>query len=148
AALLTLDALGDDPIELRIDAPDGSLDAAFSLIDVIGTLHVEVRTVGLGLVGGPAVGVLACGRDRSLSPHARVRLAEPRTEVAGRASDIQAAVAEHQRQLERFNRHLAAASGQPLEHIEADMQQGRYLDAEQALAYGLVDRVLGPGGTR
>lgn len=145
ATLLTLDALGDEPIDLRLDGHSDSLDAAFSLMDTVESLGVPVRVICSGRVSGTLVGLLAVAAGRVMSPHARIHLAEPRDAFRGRAADVAARAAHERDRLAIFQRRLAERTGHPLEHIEADMQSGRYLDAEQALRYGLVDAVIGPG---
>jgi len=77
AALLTLDALGDEHVELRLQAPMASWEAAGVLIDVIDVLGVPVHTVALGIVGVAPSGVLAAGSNRSIAPHARLHLRHP-----------------------------------------------------------------------
>lgn len=139
ASLLTLDALGDEPIELRVSGHSDSLDAAFSLMDIIDAIGVPVRVVCAGTVSGTLVGLLAVADGRVISPHGRVRLAEPRDSFGGRAADVAARAAHEQARLALFQRRLAERTGRPLEHIEADMQAGRFLSADEAVAYGLVD---------
>src|SRR5436305_200037 len=95
----------------------------------------------LGMAGGPAAGVLAVGDRRLITPHGRVHLCEPTVQMAGRAVDLQHWSQHYQSQLEQLQHRLAEATGQPFEHIEADMQRRRYLDADEALAYGLVDEI-------
>jgi ATP-dependent Clp protease protease subunit len=141
AELMTLDALGDDPIELQIDCAEGELEAALSLMDVIDLVGVPIHATARGLVGGPAVGVLAVSTHRLATPHASFRLFEPETRFAGSAQDL-ARWADHS--LERsalFCRRLAGAVHQAEEHVEADLAAGRFLSAEEALAYGLVDEI-------
>ena len=65
AALLTLDARGDQPIELHLDSPDGALGAALVLIDVADTLRSALRVLCRGQIGGPAIGVVAAGDHRA-----------------------------------------------------------------------------------
>ena len=77
AALLTLDATGDEPIELHVNSPDGTLESAFVLIDTLDLLHATSRAHGRGQVGGPAIGVVAAADHRSASPHTRFRLFQP-----------------------------------------------------------------------
>src|SRR5262245_49767081 len=77
AELMTLDASGTDPIDVYVDSPDGTLEAAFVLIDTLDLLQAPTRTHALGVVGGMALGVLAVGNHRTAAPHARCRLAEP-----------------------------------------------------------------------
>jgi len=143
AALMTLDALGDEPIELRLDCAKASIGAAFTVMDTIDVLGVAVHVTCAGTAGEGAVGVLAVGQLRRMGRHARVHLAEPQVRFAGTASQIEASFAGHQEELLRFLRRLAEATGQPVEHLEADVQAGRYLDAEAARDYGLVDEVVG-----
>jgi ATP-dependent Clp protease protease subunit len=142
ASLMTLDALGDDHIVLRLDCPDASLEAAFTLIDTIDLLGVPVHVLCTGMAGGPAAVVLAAGARRLITPHGRVMLAEPTVSLAGRASDLESWSEHYRAQLERLQHRLADATGQPFEHIEADMQRRRYLSAEDAVAYGVVDEIV------
>ena len=144
AALMTLDALGDEPIDLRVDCPRASLDAAFTVMDTIDALGVSVTVRCVGTVGQGAVGVLAVGTRRQITQHGRVHLAEPEVAFSGRASEIEMASAHHAAHLVRFQRRLAEATDRRLEHIEADMAASRMLDGPAALAYGLVDKVLVP----
>ena len=148
ASLMTLDALGDDRITLRLDCGDGSLEGAFTLIDTIDLLGVPVDVMCVGMAGGPAAGVLAVGDRRLITPHGRVHLCEPTVQMAGRAVDLQHWSQHYQSQLEQLQHRLADATGQPFEHIEADMQRRRYLDAEEALSYGLVDEIVTPASKR
>jgi ATP-dependent Clp protease, protease subunit len=143
AALMTLDALGDDPIELRLDCAKGSIGSAFTVMDTMDVIGVPVYVTCVGTAGEGAVGVLAVGVRRRMGRHARVYLAEPQARFAGTASQIQASFAGHQDELLRFLRRLAEATGRPVEHLEADLQAGRYLDAAGARDYGLVDEVVG-----
>src|SRR5262245_39597821 len=70
AALLTLDAVSDEPIDLYVDSPDGTLGAAFALIDVLDANHAAVRIHCRGRLGGPAIGLLAACDRRVAAPHA------------------------------------------------------------------------------
>jgi len=144
AALMTLDALGDDPIDLRVDCPRASLDAAFTVMDTIDALGVSVAVTCVGTVGQGAAGILAVGSRRKISRHGRVHLVEPEVAFSGRATEIEMAWVHHAAHLARFQRRLAEATGHRLEHIEADMAVSRMLDAPAALAYGLVDEILVP----
>jgi ATP-dependent Clp protease protease subunit len=139
AELMMLDATGDQAVALHVDSAGGSLEAAFAVIDTIDLLGVPVETICIGRAEGSAVGVVAAAPRRHAAPHARFHLCEPSATVEGRASQIEAGAAHHQAQTARFARRLARASGRPAEHVEADLSMGRWLDAEEAVAYGLVD---------
>jgi ATP-dependent Clp protease protease subunit len=144
AQLMTLDALGAEPITLYLDSPDASLEAAFALIDTLKLLRSEAYAHCLGRLGGPSVAVLAVADRRSASPNARFRLAQPRLEVSGTADRLSAASHHFQDLLRRLQVELAEATGQPLEEVAIDLRRERYLDAQEALAYGLIDQIGAP----
>jgi len=142
--LMTLDAAGDDPIHLQLDSPDGSVDAALSLMDVVDLAGVPVHGTCTGLVGGPAVGVLAVCSHRMATPHGRIRLAEPAASFAGSARDLER-WADHQRDRTAvFCRRLADAVGRTVDVVADDLRAGRFLSADEAVGYGLVDEVCRP----
>jgi ATP-dependent Clp protease protease subunit len=139
AALLTLDALGDEHVELRLQAPMATWEAAGVLIDVIDVLGVPVHTVALGLVGGGAVGVLAAGSHRAISPHARLHLRHPDTAAWGRPGDISRTIEAQTSLQAEFQRLLAERTGRPVLEIEEEWVRGGYLDAPSAIALGYAD---------
>jgi ATP-dependent Clp protease protease subunit len=139
AALLTLDALGDEHVELRLQAPTATWEAAGVVIDVIDVLGVPVHTVALGLVGGGAVGVLAAGARRSVAPHARLHLRHPESTASGRPGDIARTVDAQMSLQAEFMRLLAGRTGRPEIEIEEEWSRGGYLDAPSAIALGYAD---------
>lgn len=143
ASLMTLDAVGDGPVEMRIGAESDSLEAAFALIDTIDSLGIEVNATVAGTVGGTMVGVLAACRRRRIGALGHIHLREPRAEFTGVASELHRQAADMQERVERFARRLAQATGRPFEHVEADLRNGRHFDASAAIAYGLVDEMVG-----
>ncbi len=145
AELISLEGTGNGTVSLHVDSEGGPLEAAFAVIDTIDLLGVPVETTCVGRAEGSAVGVVAAAPVRRAAPHARFHLCEPRTTVEGRAVQIEAWAEHHQAQVASFAARLATASGRPVEHVEADLGMGRWLDAEAAVAYGLVDEVWRPG---
>jgi ATP-dependent Clp protease protease subunit len=144
AALMTLDADGDGSIELRIDSPGGATGAALAVMDIIDLLGVVVRGWCTGQVAGSAVGVLAVCHHRTISPHARIHLAEPRIEFEGDARLLERLAAEHADRWAMFCRRVAEATGRTAEQIGEDAAGGRFLTADDAVAYGVVDQVATP----
>jgi len=144
AELMTLDAIGDEPIQLHIDSGGGTLDAALSLIDVIDLLGVELQATCVGQAFGPALGPLAVAPVRRATPHARFRLSEPSVDASGTARDLEAWVQDHRRRLGQFCQRLAEAVHRPADAVEEDLRSGRFLDAEEARRYGIIDEVCGP----
>jgi ATP-dependent Clp protease protease subunit len=141
AQIMTLDASGDAPIDVIMVSGDGTLEAAFVLIDVFDTAQASVRVHCQGQVGGPAVGVAAAADQRSASPHTRFRLSAPPSQLAGTPDQLAAHSQEHRHLLWRFQARLAKATGRPVENVADDMRRARYMDAREALDYGLIDTI-------
>lgn len=143
AELMTLDATGDSGITLMLDAAGTTLTSAFTVMDVIDLLGVPVRAVCMGRAEGAAVGIQAVCQHRSAGPNARFRLRDPDIQTAGTASQLTQAVEHHAEQLRRFHQRIAQAVNQPVEVVATDFADGRYLDANEAKRYGLVDEIVG-----
>jgi ATP-dependent Clp protease protease subunit len=142
AALMTLDALGDQPIELRLNAESDSLDVAFTVMDTVDVLGVQVNATVASTVGGTVAGVLAVCAHRRMGTLGRIHLREPTADFSGAATDLNRHASDLESRLHDYVRRLAEATGRPFEHVEADLRSGRHLSAETALSYGLVDEVL------
>jgi ATP-dependent Clp protease, protease subunit len=141
ALLMTLAATSAEPIDIHLDSPDGPIAAAFVLIDALDVLSAPVRARCRGQIGGPVIGVVAAARYRSASPHTRFRLGQPKAQFSGSPDQIAAQNREHQDLLWRLHARLAQVTGRPAEEIADDMRRGRYLDACEALDYGLIDEI-------
>ena len=145
AALLTLDASGNQPIELHLDSPGGALGAAFALVDTADTLRLELRVLCRGQIGGAAIAVVAAADHRIAAPHTRFHLAQPTESFTGTPEEIAAQSRRQQELLWKLYGHLARRTGRPAEEIAEAMRRGRYLDAREALDYGLIDEIAGGG---
>jgi ATP-dependent Clp protease, protease subunit len=144
AALMTLDATGDEKVQLLLNCSGGTYDAAFTIIDVIDLLGVPVHATCMGAIEGPPVGVLAVADHRVAAPHTRVRLDEPSSAFEGRAGDVARWADEQRRQQERFCARLAAAMQRPARWVTEAIRKGRTLDVHEAVRYGLVDEIASP----
>jgi ATP-dependent Clp protease, protease subunit len=141
AQIVALDAAGDAPIELVLSSGDGALEAVFALVDAIDAARATVRVQCQGQVSGPAIGVLAAADHRVATPHTTFRLMAPTTQLAGPPERIVEQSEQHRHLLWRLQARLAKATGRPAEDVADDMRRGRYLDAREALAYGLIDAI-------
>jgi len=141
AELMTLDASGDNPVDLRIDACGGTFEAAFTLMDVIDLLGVPVTATCMGRAEGPVVGVLAVAHRRVAAPHARLRLCLPAVAFDGRSREVAGWANDQRRQVDRFAQRVAGASGLSAERVLAELEAGRYLDAAEARRLRLIDEV-------
>jgi ATP-dependent Clp protease protease subunit len=144
AELMTLDAEGDSGITLRIDCGDGSLATALTLMDVIELLGVPVRATCMGQVGGPAVGVLAVCTYREALPSTRFYLREPSTQMEAHVREVEQWAQMRSDERERFCERLALAVGQPVSVIADDLASGRFMGADDASVYGLIDEICRP----
>lgn len=143
-ALMTLDANGDESVQLQIDSDDGTTSAAHALIDVVDLLGVPVYATCIGRIAGPALGVFAVCQHRTMSPHATLRLIEPPVEVHGNARQLEQLVSAHSGSWEAFCRRLSEITGQAIDRIQDDAARGRFFSAAEAIDYGLVDEVATP----
>jgi len=141
AQIMTLDASGDEPIDVVLGSLDGTLEAAFMLMDVVDAARATVRVHCQGQVGGPAIGVAAAADQRSASPHTTFRLSAPASQMTGTPDQIAAQSQQHRHLLWRFQARLAKATDRAVEDVADDMRRARYLDAREALDYRLIDTI-------
>ncbi len=144
AELMTLDAEGDDPVTLRVDCGEAALAPALTLMDVVELMGVPVRALCLGQVGGGAVGVVAVCGHRSALPSTRFSLSEPATQLQAHVRDVGRWAELRSDERERFCARVAAATGQPPGTVRQDLERGRFLGADEALGYGILDEVARP----
>jgi len=143
--LLTLDAEGDDPVQLVVDAPSADLDAAYVLFDVCEALSAPLEIVVAGRLGDAGV-VLLTGRGRRLGrPNARLHLCEPRFEpTTATAEQASRLVAEQRRRIGDLIERISERTTRPAPLVADDLSRGLYLSSDEAVAYGLLDEVLRP----
>ena len=137
----------DKAISLYINSPGGSMDAMFAIYDSMQHIRPAVHTTCIGMAASAASLILAGGEDgsRSILPHGRVMIHQPWVQnVGGQASDIEIHANEILRQREQANDILAAHTGQDIDKIRQDTDRDRWLTADQAVEYGVVDTILAP----
>jgi ATP-dependent Clp protease protease subunit len=137
----------DKPIALYVNSPGGSMDSMFAIYDSMQHIRPTVHTTCIGMAASAASLVLAGGEagSRSILPHGRVMIHQPWVQnVGGQASDIEIHAAEILRQRELANDILARHTGQDVSRIRQDTDRDRWLTAEEAVEYGLVDTILAP----
>jgi ATP-dependent Clp protease protease subunit len=140
--LMALDADSDDPIELVINSPGGPIDAGLAVIDTLDVLRAPVATLCLGQAGGTAAAVLACGRGRRrATPTARLCLRLAPASLSGGASHLRARADQLEQRRDELAVRLASATGQLPAVIALHLEEGRFMTADQAVGYGLVDEL-------
>ena len=138
---------GKDPekdISLYINSPGGSVTAGMGIYDTMNYIKCDVSTICVGMAASMGAFLLSSGAKgkRYTLPNSEIMIHQPLGGAQGQASDI-AIQAEHIIKIkQRMNRILAANTSQPLEKIEKDVDRDFYMNAEEALAYGLVDKIF------
>jgi ATP-dependent Clp protease protease subunit len=139
--LMTLDATGDDAVQMLVNSPGGTLDAAFTLIDVIDLLGVPVHATCIGRVEGSALGVLAVATRRYAVRHARFRATLPRDTYVGNADELAAWSAQRDADVQRFAARLSEDVRMSEPAVVEAFQTGRYFDAQEAIRLGFIDEI-------
>jgi ATP-dependent Clp protease protease subunit len=131
-------------ISLYINSPGGSVDDTMAVYDTIRFVASPVATFCIGRAQPGAALILAAGTKgrRHALPHAKVMLHQPWGGVTGQAADIKIQAEEILKAKKVINEIIAKHSGQPIEKIQEETERDRYLSADEALQYGLIDEVL------
>lgn len=145
AQLLFLES--EDPekgIHLYINSPGGSVSAGLAIYDTMQYIKSPVSTICVGLAASMAAVLLAGGAKgkRLALPNAEMMIHQPSGGTRGQVSDIEIHARNILKTRERLNRILAAHTGQPVERIAQDTDRDNFMTAEEALKYGLIDRVI------
>jgi ATP-dependent Clp protease, protease subunit len=146
AQLLFLEAdAPEKDIQLYINSPGGDVSAGLAIYDTMQHLSSPVNTICMGMAASMGCFLLATGRKgkRNALPHARIMMHQPSGGTGrGTASDIEIAAKEIIYMRAKMFELLAKHSGQPLERIEREFDRDRYMSAEEAVRYGIIDRVV------
>ena len=131
-------------IHFYINSPGGSVTSTMAVYDTMQILSCPVATYCVGLAASGGAVLLAGGSKgkRFALPHAKVMIHQPYGQVGGQVSDIEIQADEIIKTREVLNKILADHTGQPIERIAKDTDRDRYLSAEEAKEYGLVDEIL------
>jgi len=138
----------EDPekdISLYINSPGGSITAGLAILDTMRLVEPDIVTYCVGQAASMAAILLACGTPgkRYALPHSRILIHQPSMSgLAGQAADIDIHAREILRLRETLNQILAEATGQPVEKIARDVDRDYIMDAQQALEYGMIDKII------
>jgi ATP-dependent Clp protease, protease subunit len=145
AQLLFLDR--EDPekdIQIYINSPGGQIYAGMAIYDTMQLVRAPVSTIAVGVTASFGTLLLTAGHKgkRYALPHATIHMHQPLGGAQGQATEIEIQAREILRLREELNQIMAHHTGQPVERIAEDTERDRYMTAEQAKEYGLVDEVL------
>ncbi len=145
AQLLFLESENPDKeIHLYINSPGGSVSAGMAVYDTMQFIKPDVSTLCTGLAASMGAFLLAAGAKgkRYCLPNSRVMIHQPSGGFSGQASDIEIHAKEVLYLKKKLNEMMAEHTGQPIEVIERDTDRDNFMGAEDAVKYGLIDRVL------
>ncbi|WP_249168611.1 ATP-dependent Clp protease proteolytic subunit [Alkaliphilus sp. B6464] len=142
--LLILQEMGDQPIKLFINSQGGHVEAGDTIHDIIKFIKPRVIVIGTGWVASAAITIYLAAekQDRYSLPNTRYMIHQPLGGLNGQAADIAIEAKEILRVRKRINNIISEATGQPLEKIEKDTDRNYWLNAYEAIDYGIVNQVI------
>lgn len=134
----------DQDVNIYINSPGGLVDQTLAIYDTMQFMGSEVATYCIGQAASGAAIILMAGTKgkRFILPNAKVMLHQPYGGITGQAEDIRIQAEEVLRDKHRLNSIIAECTGKPIERVTDDTERDHYLDATEAVAYGIVDEIL------
>lgn len=144
AELLYLDSLNSNDISLYINSPGGSITAGMAIYDTMNFIKSDVSTICVGMAASMAAFILATGvkGKRYSLPNAEVMIHQPLGGAQGQATEIKIAAERILKLKKKLNRILAERTGKTIEEIDNDTERDYFMDSDEALQYGIVDKIL------
>jgi ATP-dependent Clp protease protease subunit len=142
--LLAMSSESDKPINMFVNSQGGHVESGDTIHDVVRFIKPRVRMIGTGWVASAGALIFVAGKkeDRYCLPNTRFLLHQPAGGAGGTAADIAIEAHEIIKMRARINQIFARETGQPIERIETDTHRNFWLDAQQAVDYGLVHRII------
>ena len=145
AQLLYLEAQDPDKdIQFYINSPGGVITSGLAIYDTMQYIKCDVSTICIGMAASMGAFLLSAGTKgkRLALPNAEIMIHQPSGGAQGQATDIQIQARRIQSMKQKLNQILAANTGKPLEQIAADTERDNFMTAQEALAYGIIDKVI------
>ena len=144
AQLLYLDSISEDDISLYINSPGGSITSGMAIYDTMNLIKSDVSTICVGMSASMAAFLLSCGKKgkRYCLPNSEVMIHQPLGGVNGQATEIDIVAKRILNLRSKINQILAKNTKKNLKQIEKDTDRDYYMNAQQALEYGIIDQIL------
>ena len=142
--LLMMEADSAEPIRMYIDSPGGDVEAGFAIFDMIRFINAPVTLIGMGLVASAAALILlAVPKERRVAlPNSQYLIHQPMSGIKGVATDIEIHAQELAKTRAKLNKIISDETGKDLEQVTKDTDRDYWLNAEEAVNYGLVSRIV------
>lgn len=144
AQLLYLDSENSEDISLYINSPGGSITAGMAIYDTMNLIKSDVSTICIGMCASMAAFLLSSGQQgkRYSLPNSEVMIHQPLGGAQGQATEIKIAAERILKLKDKLNKILAKNTNQDIKKIEKDTERDHFLDANEALDYGLIDKII------
>lgn len=144
AQLLYLDSLNNDDISLYINSPGGSITAGMAIYDTMNFIKSNVSTICVGMAASMAAFLLSSGEKgkRYILPNAEVMIHQPLGGAQGQATEIKIAAERILRLKKKLNKILSDNTGKDIDIIDNDTERDYFMDSNEAVSYGIVDKIL------
>lgn len=144
AELLYLDSINHDDISLYINSPGGSVTAGMAIYDTMNYIKSDVSTICVGMAASMGAFLLSSGKKgkRYALPNSEVMIHQPLGGAQGQATEIKIAAERILKLKDKLNNMLSKNTGKPLNIVEKDTERDYFLTADEALEYGLIDKVI------
>ena len=144
AQLLYIDSLNNEEISLYINSPGGSVTSGMAIYDTMNFVKSDVSTICLGMAASMGALLLSSGKKgkRYALPNSEIMIHQPLGGAKGQATEIKIAAEQILKTKEKLNKILSENTGQDLKKVEQDTERDHFLDANEALDYGLIDKII------
>lgn len=144
AQLLYLDSINHNDISIYINSPGGSVTAGMAIYDTMNFIKSDVSTICIGMAASMAAFLLSSGTKgkRYSLPNGEVMIHQPLGGAQGQATEIKIAAERILKLREKLNKMLSENTGQDIKTIERDTERDYFLSSNEALKYGLIDKIL------
>ena len=142
--VLLLEQESDEPIKVFIDSPGGDADAGFAILDMMRFVRPPIKMIGMGLVASAgAIVLLAAPREQRFAlPNSRYLIHQPMAGFRGVGTEIEIHAKEIDLMRRKMNDLISQETGKPVGEVEQDTDRDYWMGADEALAYGLVGRII------
>ena len=144
AQLLYLDSISEDDISLYINSPGGSITSGMAIYDTMNLIKSDVSTICVGMSASMAAFLLSCGKKgkRYCLPNSEVMIHQPLGGVNGQATEIDIVAKRILNLRSKINQILSKNTKKNIKQIEKDTDRDYYMNAQEALEYGIIDKIL------
>ena len=142
--LLYLDSISNEEISVYINSPGGSITSGLAIYDTINYIKSDVSTICIGIAASMGAFLLSSGKKgkRYILPNAEVMIHQPLGGASGQATEINIVAKRILKLKDKLNKLISINTNQPIKKIEQDTERDYYINSEEALKYGIIDKII------